>query len=559
MVEPKSEDWLPLGWTMKVKVRGDGRKDKYYYAPSNGPQFNSRAEVLRYLSTVGIRHHEAEQENKGAFEQSENNVVTEKFEPEGLPPGWIKEVRVGKRTRSKRRDPYYIDPISKKVFRSLKDVFQYLDELGTHKRKSEASSNKDSEVSKTSSPDVTKEHKLAIGRTKRRINFSKSSEMNKIVKDEQVLNSSCEHLPLSVEGGVSTDLRNSNLQEAKVSVPTVDEVLATKNSQEDGMQRHGCGRTEIGLHKFKDKKVPNLPRRASKRLAGLEAEPIPELKTRTRAHRVKDTQSGNEEATVDEGSSPGSSAHCASQKTDPFRIEPETKFTISKSMPVSEDLPASEKKVIGKAATVINHDKHKKSIDADEKLGVPLDLPLGELLTDPCIAFAIKTLAGETFDNSKSSEVLPGYTACDQSSGNLATELLGEGSTVVLPPGTPCIPQEHDGKVETDMKTDEKSDSLNELPFGGSWSDPCIEFAIKTLTGTIPVDYNPQVEDFFLQQLSSPKTQGNHDKSLTNVGSENCYLTDPSCQQFHKVEKPVVEQPVVSEPKFQQSKTGSTW
>lgn len=45
-------------------------------------------------------------------------------------------------------------------------------------------------------------------------------------------------------------------------------------------------KAELNIYKSKKKKVSELPRRASKRLAGIEVDPVPELKPRTRAHRV---------------------------------------------------------------------------------------------------------------------------------------------------------------------------------------------------------------------------------------------------------------------------------
>ncbi|GJN36746.1 hypothetical protein PR202_gb25640 [Eleusine coracana subsp. coracana] len=45
---------------------------------------------------------------------------------EGLPDGWLKEYRPRKPGSSQKNDPYYIDPVSGYEFRSLKDVYRYL-------------------------------------------------------------------------------------------------------------------------------------------------------------------------------------------------------------------------------------------------------------------------------------------------------------------------------------------------------------------------------------------------------------------------------------------------
>ncbi|PON66423.1 Methyl-CpG DNA binding [Trema orientale] len=151
MAESKSEDWLPPGWTVKVKVRDNGRKDKYYYAPSNGPTFNSRVEVSRYLGTALNNHHQPKEKNKGTLKQAEKVVLVEKVKAEGLPPGWIKEIRITKRANTIRRDLSYIDPISKTAFRSMKAVYHYLEteELEMAAQKSKGSRDKDLEDNKT--------------------------------------------------------------------------------------------------------------------------------------------------------------------------------------------------------------------------------------------------------------------------------------------------------------------------------------------------------------------------------------------------------------------------
>ncbi|RDX88008.1 hypothetical protein CR513_30454, partial [Mucuna pruriens] len=49
-------------------------------------------------------------------------------------------------------------------------------------------------------------------------------------------------------------------------------------------------------------------------------------------------------------------------------------------------------------------------------------------------------------------------------------------------------PNEQLQRLEAENVDDDKSDPQLPSPFGDSWSDPCLEFAIKTLTGALPVD-----------------------------------------------------------------------
>lgn len=563
MGESKSEDWLPPGWTMKERVRDNGKKDKVYNAPSNGPAFNSRSEGSRYLDA------KAKKKNLGTLKPYANAVLLEKGNAEGLPPGWIKEVRVRKRAGSIRRDPFYYEPVSKNVFRSLKAVNRYLktEEPGTLAQNSEGSSHKDSEDDCTFSTGLIKKQQLGVNKTRRQIDFSQCSDMNEIVQEEQEHNSSSQPSPLSkhasdlhkvptpfpTEGG--TELRNSDIQEAEgldqkgekadAYKHKFDEVLPAKQYRESEKARPD-------QRKSKKKMVAGLPRRVSKRLAGLDVDPIQELKPRTRARRVAVEESSNGVAGTSEDSSPASSAQYAFQQ--PTQVETDS----NRSNNFSDNLVTSEKQV-GKAETVIDLDEKQRSIvfplesqippydKADEKLEAPLDLPLGELLTDPCIAFAIKTLTGVSFYKSESSEVLPGSISSEQSSADLAMDIFGKVETESRINGeqdcrSAVSLEEHARTTENDTKADEKSGSPIEFPFGVSWQDPCIEFAIKTLTDAIPLDYDPNIQQYFQQQLSSSRAQGSDEMSFTSVGLDNLFQTDSSCQPFCDVEKPQFQQ-----------------
>jgi hypothetical protein len=117
-----------------------------------------------------------------------------------------------------------------------------------------------------------------------------------------------------------------------------------------------------------------VPRRASKRLAGIKAGPLPELKT-IRARRDVVKQSEEDETVVN-----------AERSTDnlPF---PALESTENKM-----ENHATEKDCV---KVLKNGD------NVDAKLDYANEFPLKEILTDPCIAFAIQTLTGETFETAK--------------------------------------------------------------------------------------------------------------------------------------------------------------
>ncbi|KAK7283655.1 hypothetical protein RIF29_13330 [Crotalaria pallida] len=64
MEDPNSDDWLPPGWTVEVRVRKNGKRDKYYIAPSSGLKLKSRVEVFRHLDHA---------QNKVSIQKISNN------------------------------------------------------------------------------------------------------------------------------------------------------------------------------------------------------------------------------------------------------------------------------------------------------------------------------------------------------------------------------------------------------------------------------------------------------------------------------------------------------
>uniref|UniRef100_A0A6N2M496 MBD domain-containing protein n=1 Tax=Salix viminalis TaxID=40686 RepID=A0A6N2M496_SALVM len=101
MGDPKSDDWLPEGWRVEVRVRNNGKKDKFYFPPSGGCRFNSKIEVSRYLNGS---HPNSEQKERSNDRRHSNEVVIEKTVPEGLPMGWTKEIKLTKKGGRIRRD-----------------------------------------------------------------------------------------------------------------------------------------------------------------------------------------------------------------------------------------------------------------------------------------------------------------------------------------------------------------------------------------------------------------------------------------------------------------------
>lgn len=353
--------------------------------------------------------------------------------------------------------------------------------------------------------------------------------------------------------------------ESNLVPDSMDGVAPEKQFPESMQPKQETEKVQKGQRKSKHKKEMNLPRRASKRLAGIQLDPVPELITRRR-HAVKN--SGEGEAPTNEYKSQVSfskretkSKFHSSKNTMESSQSDQIKhsngnFCASEKVPkMTEEEHKSEKGQEclsflpqGNQTTVKEHVEDLENGDkVNAKLDYSLNLPLGELLTDPCIAFAIQTLTGVIFEASKSTQISSELSNSRYSETLVAAkehdkEVEGQSSQPKN-----LIIAEHAGGTQTDDKAKDNSGS-SESPFGIEWMDPCIEFAVKTLTGTIPVEYDPNTEDHLQQPLGSSNTMS--DASLSNL-----YQTDYYCSQYLGTQNPVFKQQSYLDPALSNSRS----
>lgn len=285
----------------------------------------------------------------------------------------------------------------------------------------------------------------------------------------------------------------------------------------------------------------NLPRRASKRLAGLQAEPVLEVKTGRRVRPAACEETDKQEASKTKWASKCPENHDVQHETK-STIEPPKTDTSSDSSRKEHScadwpiLPMNIKEMKSEDAyeqPKCNPSLHPKdvpemrigTVESEDKADVKqtplLKQPVEDLLTDPCIAFAIRTLTGEVFNASTSSETSTMPDNIDHPS-TLSTpnerRNLGSENKLNEQLPSPEVPVTRVEKVEN-------LDSTLELPIGEILADPCIEFAIKTLTGEIPLDNIPDIENYF-HQLSNSKTHGTNANASNHIGSDYFYKTN---------------------------------
>ncbi|RVW73161.1 hypothetical protein CK203_057789 [Vitis vinifera] len=320
----------------------------------------------------------------------------------------------------------------------------------------------------------SQKQELAGGGARRQITRGQSLKLGKIASDEGIPKPACSGAKVTesslylseAKGSEPIGEKSDDAKNVLDSAPLV-EPLAEKQPLENRAKVCGKRKTQPGLCNYRNKKSHDLPRRASKRLAGLEADVTPELKTTNRGSRVAAGHSGEIEAGIAEAEP---KTKCSFQPSQKLEVLLESN---SGKTPVEDLVPPEEQ---AEKVEAENKDK--------EKHGCSLSLP------------------------------------------------LGDGP----------IPIEHAGVAEDENKGAGNPEPPHELPFGDSWTDPCIEFAIKTLTSD-----HLFIEDYFQQQLSSPHAQTNNG---SNFGLGNLQQTDFPFQQYDVAENPAPELQAPVQPTF---------
>lgn len=230
---------------------------------------------------------------------------------------------------------------------------------------------------------------------------------------------------------------------------TVTEVPLKKLQTGNGLEA-----TKSKKRKLNGKKGADLPRRTSKRLAGIEVnislEPIMHTRVRCTAGRQNIKKEVN---CADEDKKSSNSDECAkSVRTGNGADKKQERLDV---------LPP------GDATFPEEHVKEGiADCKGDEKPEVPLDLSFTNLWKDPCIEFAVKTLTS----------AMP--------IGNENNVAINQDSSSNFPDADSCM----------------------DLPSKDIWSDPCFEFAVKILTGEI----DTTIDTILQQPLHNPSETTGH-------------------------------------------------
>ncbi|KAL1355824.1 hypothetical protein HN51_007799 [Arachis hypogaea] len=526
-------EWLPDGWNVDFKTRKSGsamgQGYKCYINP-HGKKFYSKLEVLRYLETIKGNNCNSRKEesntihspNNDALEKpmvetsrTENSMAekstagkpkagkprgeksttgkprsqkstaekstvekprvekstTEKSTAEDLPPGWIIEVKERKNSKINRKDLLYIDPESGYVFRSKKDALRYLE-----------SGDISSCAIKPFKREIQDEDKLSPASTVKKQKIKQSGINRQLFAGKEISDESSLELP---DANSSEKRQHVEVSSGMMApfVPT-GESIGQIQSLKNGVAYPPKTKKMSDPDDVQNKNdVVNVVENASKK------------------NHSNPTVSKNRGFSVAHRSSPRLAAAEPDQLTNSLTSEqclevPRRNLRRGSQGLAADDHSLKESKLLaseiaksGEICSDLNKSSNKKEPSVPRR--------------------ASKRLAGsepELMSNSLSYERAPEYNKSKKSKSGINTNLLsrdGEAGLKLVEhgsmnglsstrgrkhPQTLPVTKDKLDKRKNEEMNDEKSELEQSLAFHYSWSDPSLEFAIKTLTGTLPAE-----------------------------------------------------------------------
>ncbi|CAJ1927974.1 unnamed protein product [Sphenostylis stenocarpa] len=429
VVEKSPVEDLPPGWITEAKARKGGTGNKKDLDAVE----KSTIEDLPPGQTKNVKIRKGSNTNKIDPDGVEKSPV------EDLPPGWITEAKVRKGGTGKKKDLFYLDPVSGYVFRSKKDALRYVN-----------SGDIDACVLKPYKREIQDEDKITPSSTGKRQKLKQTTVMvapvlpGEPVLKRQPLDNAAAHTPEMIKTFDSDDV----LQK-KHLVNMLDN--ASKKNQSNS-----------SLSNIKES---NVARRFSRRLS--------------RAEPDNTYVANNEQA-----------LQVPERNMEKSISVLDTDLT-NKSYQQLNGFLEIEHSHEKQAEVLLNSNKsrHKKELQifcrASERLAGFQPKPMSNSISHKKAPEyrSIKS-KGEVKATLQESEDQPATELADHASINGESSNKGRK----LPETTPITSNQLKKFDVEEMNNDEKSELEQSFAFHYSWSDPCLEFAIQTLTGALPVE-----------------------------------------------------------------------
>ncbi|KAK7406159.1 hypothetical protein VNO78_07779 [Psophocarpus tetragonolobus] len=396
-----------------------------------------------------------------------------KFPVDDLPPGWKTEAKVRKGGTGKRKDMFYIDPVSGYIFRSKKDALRYVTSgdistciLNPFKRQIQ-------EEDKITPSSTGKKQKLKQSATKRRLFVGRGiytgsalelSDANDSKKGQDMTDSS-EMMVAPIPLG-ETVVKNQSLENATAFSPELKKTSDSDDVQEKNHTVNMLERTSKKKHRncsLSKTKEFNVARRFSRRLSGAKPDQMTNV-TNEKALQVPKRNLTKSTSVLD------------------------TDLTNKSSQPPNDVLEIEHlHKKQGEVLLNSNKSSNKQQIlrRASKRLaGFEPELMSNSISNERGSKSKSKKSKGDVYATLQLSDDQPAMDVADHAS------IDGESSSKgrKLPETTPITSNQLKMLDDEEMNTDEKSEPEHSFAFHYSWSDPCLEFAIQTFTGALPVE-----------------------------------------------------------------------
>ncbi|KAL0299502.1 UNVERIFIED_CONTAM: Methyl-CpG-binding domain-containing protein 13 [Sesamum radiatum] len=549
-------DWLPVGWRVSVKARSCGRKDKYYVNPSNGLKFYSKPEVLRYLKYSA----------KGRKPRALNNKVEiRKTVADKLPPGWIKEIRTTKKGAKTRRDPYYIDPVTGRYFRSMQEVFRYLEskdsgkaeskpdskghisgELGDHPQSSSAEAKRQRSMDKKAEKNLSGHEsvksgvKLADALKPAALNIINTPEEDNHLERKEEDDS----LAIELSDKLQLVYRVKQHADRMAEIKKLADNKVDKSADGDGDSKSG---SQVGAEKKVDMPEANVAEQLKRNFdstAGSLPNMLPLVNRkedvkygRRQSKRLADSKLKDNisNQSVESGSEGAGKKNVDTPVTNGFEHKEKENGTMDEEQE-HESLACQNKRKNSNSKWTSDLPRRASKRLARVEVDPSLELKTSDK------AGAEAALSGEPEVKTSKSVVKAGPS--DEPNIDTTGKFDRCNNPKQLP--SKCKtenPTDHEQKepviqrnlsslkdhkdVGVDCKEENKDEKHLDSALKDLLMDPCIEFAVKTLTGAIPIEDVKKLSDSPVSSLASP----NQTSSSSSMVPSGDIWADP-CFEF---------------------------
>lgn len=540
VVEKHHVEDLPPGWISEIKVRKVAnriRRDPYYTDPVRGYVFRSKKEVIHYLQTGETSRHTIKPKSMGANDlmlindeiaaspssatkkQNLKHPVTRRQLSEAKKSSETSGLELPETESSKLQDKRPTKSIGALAPKTEVVLENHLNEnlveecvenkedccpswssqpnaepsgknicKRSSQPKAELSDKRETKRSKLQDKRLIAESKVALAPTAEAVPQKHLTEsmVEKCAETKEDCSPSKSSQPKAElsnkrEGRTTlVEVDSSSTDPGKV-IFSKDEPALTpaaytlnkKNSFKSQMEKNDIRRPQIDARKSKNKEKLNLPRRSSKRLAGLEPEPVNNLVSSVQALEVATRKSCKRDGSQDAGLASDDFVNRTSRQLGDASETKVAHHTITQVKSTLQGEPLSK---VNRPLDGLELQPVDTLVSNEQTLQVATRKSgRGDSSRDTGLA-SYDFVNGASLQLGAASEQEAAHDTLIDINSPSHGESLNKGNMLL---DDQVVPKEQHHKLET-----EKPGPELRLLFG---SDPCLEFAFKTLTGELPI------------------------------------------------------------------------